>query len=80
MLVTTRKVGQRIVIRENGETIGAISVCGIRKRTVSIGCEFPRHIEIVREELLPHPVAEAATEPPFGLGLPVEHWDSNRQA
>lgn len=82
MLVLGRKEGGKIVMTWCGETIGTITVCQIHGKYVRLGFEFDKHVNIVREELLPPHVAEAATEPPFGLGLPSEHWDSStgRQA
>lgn len=75
MLVLGRKEGGKIVMTWCGERIGTITICQIHGKYVRLGFDFDRHVNIVREEVLPK-AAEAATEPPFGLGLPVELWDS----
>jgi len=80
MLVLGRKEGGKVVLNWCGEPISTITVCQIHGKYVRLGFEFDSHVNIVREEVLPPNAAHAATEPPFGLGLPVEHWSSNRQA
>jgi len=69
MLVIARKQGETIQV---GDTI--VRVVRLGGRNVRLGIEGPA--VVTRPDSKTH----AATEPPFGLGLPVEHWSSNRQA
>lgn len=48
MLVLTRTIGQRLVIR-NGEI--TLTVLGVRGNQVRLGIEAPKHIPIHREEI-----------------------------
>lgn len=74
MLVIARKQGETIQV---GDTL--VRVVRLKGNVVRLGFDGPA--VVTRPDRKPH-AAEAATEPPFGLGLPVEHWDSStdRQA
>ncbi len=51
MLVLSRRIGERLILRKkNGEKV-VITVADIRGRQVRIAIEAPRNIEIIREEL-----------------------------
>jgi len=73
MLVLSRRVGERICV---GDGI-FITVVGVRGKQVQIGVEAPRHVRVLREELLAGegPAADvpvlANREPPrLGAALP----------
>jgi carbon storage regulator len=54
MLVLSRKVGQRMVIGDN-ITLVVTSISGNR---VIVGIEAPKHVKVIRGELLELPPAE----------------------
>lgn len=58
MLVLKREEGERILI---GDDITVV-ICRTGKRFVKIGIEAPKHVRVMREELVRPPVAEAACE------------------
>ena len=58
MLVLTRKQQEQIQIGDNV----TITILKIKGRAVRLGIEAPRQVKVVRGELPPHPVADAATE------------------
>lgn len=50
MLVLTRGIGERLVIK-SGETI-IVNVLEIKGNQVRIGIEAPRNVDVYREEIL----------------------------
>jgi carbon storage regulator CsrA len=53
MLVLSRKTGESVVLRdENGKEIGSVIVVRIGPNNTRLGFEFPKHIAIVRGELI----------------------------
>ena len=61
MLVLTRTVGQRLVIR-NGEIV--LTVLEVRGNQVRLGIEAPKHIPIHREEIFQRIQREALEKVP----------------
>lgn len=51
MLVVTRKVGESLIIRAGNDTI-TVSVEAIHGGNVRIGLDAPRHVQILRNELV----------------------------
>ena len=51
MLVVTRKVGEDITIRAGKDTI-TVSVEAVHGGNVRIGLDAPRHVQILRNELV----------------------------
>ena len=51
MLVVTRKVGESLIIRAGNDTI-TVSVEAIHGGNVRIGLNAPRHVQILRNELV----------------------------
>ena len=51
MLVVTRKVGESLIIRAGKDTI-TVSVEAIHGGNVRIGLDAPRHVQILRNELV----------------------------
>ena len=49
MLILTRRIGETLVIGENGDI--KITMLGIKGSHVRIGTEAPKHISIYREEV-----------------------------
>ena len=58
MLVLSRRTGDSIVI--DGQI--RVTVLDVRGRTIRLGIEAPRNVEIQREEILGEGRAEAVTE------------------
>jgi carbon storage regulator len=65
MLVLSRKVGERICI---GDGI-VITIVSTRGKQVQVGIEAPRHVPVLREELVARP---AQQEPPADEPLAVD--------
>lgn len=57
MLVLSRAQRQSIVLRYRGLTLATITVTGVRAGKVSLGIEAARLVRVLREELLPVPIA-----------------------
>lgn len=51
MLVVTRKVGESLIIRAGNDTI-TVSVEAVHGGNVRIGLDAPRHVQILRNELV----------------------------
>lgn len=51
MLVVTRKVGESLIIRAGNDTI-TVSVEAVHGSNVRIGLDAPRHVQILRNELV----------------------------
>ena len=51
MLVVTRKVGEAIIIRAGKDTV-TVSVEALHGGNVRIGLDAPRHVQILRNELV----------------------------
>lgn len=53
MLVLARKRNQGVTLRDkhSGEILGTVIVSAIRGDQVRLGFDFPRHIEVMREEI-----------------------------
>lgn len=51
MLALSRKEGERIIIGDPAKPLGTIKVVEIHGDQVRLGLEFPREVEIYREEI-----------------------------
>ncbi len=52
MLKLTRKTGERVFIRIDGETVAIVSIESQKGNQISVGFEATREVEILREEVL----------------------------
>lgn len=50
MLILTRRIGEALII---GDDV-VINVLGVKGNQVRLGIDAPKHIKILREELIPH--------------------------